>query len=219
MKKLFVLFITLCMAACMKEEEPVTAISETKIELKYDEQHQFVLKYGTLAIDNSRILWKSRDEKVGTIDVSGTFKARKIGKTVITAYTDNGMYQADVEVVTYDRSIQDPVLDFYASQDVIKAKEKGILHRQTSGVLDYSHVIKNLVCSLMYYFENGKMVECHIVYIYSIFNPEITTFFKERYPVMVKDGNVEVYYPDDQPFTVSLTKRNDGVTLIKYKAK
>lgn len=219
MKKFTFLFILFCMAACIKEDEPITVITETKIELKYDEQHQFVLKYGTLAIDNSRIRWKSRDEKVGTVDVSGTFKARKIGKTVITAYTDNAMYQADVEVVTYDRSIQDPVLDFYATKDAIKAKEKRNLIKETTESLDYLYNLNSLLSSLIYYFKDGKMVQCVIPNRVGIFTKEITTFLKERYPVMVKNGDKEIYYPDEQPFTVTLTKKNDGVTLIEYTAQ
>ncbi|WP_259014490.1 hypothetical protein [Emticicia fluvialis] len=219
MKKLTILFISFAVVSCIGEEEPVTTLSDTKIELNHDGKHQFVLKYGTMPIDNTRIIWKSRDEKVGTIDVSGTFHARKLGKSVVSAYTKDAIYQADVEVVTYDRSIQDPVLDFYATKAAIKAKEKRILHKESSETLQYSNGIKGLPCSLVYYFENGKMIKCIVTIPYSIFRNEVVTFLKERYPVMVKNGNTEVYYPDEQLFTASLTQTKDEDLTIIYSAK
>lgn len=59
--------------------------------------------------DNQTILWNSLDSTVAEIDENGTLTAKKKGKTTIVCQTQEGGYQAELEVIVQDVIALQPV--------------------------------------------------------------------------------------------------------------
>ncbi|WP_259014491.1 Ig-like domain-containing protein [Emticicia fluvialis] len=192
MKKLTILFIGLCLAACSKED-PMT-INQPNGQLKYDGTHQFTVKKGGNSV--SGVTWKSSDTKVGTVDNSGNFKARKIGKTDVTASTSDGSVSASIEIFPYTTFFAEPVVDFGLSKASVKSKEKRKLEEEATEGLLYTGE-NSKIENVAYTFSNNRLEYAAVLFqSTSAVVKEATTYMKERYPVSGVDGS-EIYFFSD----------------------
>ncbi|UTA66698.1 Ig-like domain-containing protein [Emticicia sp. 21SJ11W-3] len=192
MKKLTILFIGLCLAACSKED-PMT-INQPNGQLKYDGTHQFTVKKGGNSV--SGITWKSSDTNVGTVDNTGKFKARKIGKTEVSAATKDGTVKASVEILPYSKLYTEPVLDFGQTKATVKAKEKRKVILDDGDLLAYQGENSSIEL-VLYVFVSNKLEVCGpVLQESSAVVKEAGTFLKERYP---NNGvvNGEIVFLDD----------------------
>lgn len=211
MKKFSPLLVVLCFAACTTKEEPLTIISDTNIQLKYDGTHQFKLNKGNSTVADNEIVWQSSDPKVGTIDKKGLFEGRKIGKTEIIASTQNGSFKADVEILPYYTTYVEPVLDFYKTRQAIKAQERRELISEDAYTMIY-HIGNTKALSVIYIFEKDLMIGCGVFFNNKSLKPEVNTFLRERYPESITRGDYPGYLPDTENFT-ALIKEESGLAV------
>lgn len=200
MKKLSILFLGICLAACSKDD-PMT-ISQSSVQLKYDGSYQFTVKKGG---DNvSGATWKSSNTNVGTVDSKGNFKARKIGKTDVTASTGDGSVKASIEIQPYSTLYTEPVLDFNQSKATVKTKEKRkLLQESTDGLIYEGENSK--IEFVFYLFENNRLDGGGVVFeATSPVVKEATTFLKERYPNSSLDGSLIIFLDDNKKYEIIL---------------
>jgi len=200
MKKLSILFISFCLAACSKED-PMT-ISQSSVQLKYDGTHQFTVKKGGENVSGAT--WKSSDANIGTVDNTGKFKARKIGKTEISATSGDGSVKASIEIQPYSTLYTEPVLDFNQSKATIKAKEKRKLAQETTDGLIYEGE-NSKIEYIFYSFDNNRLEFSGVIFqATSPVVKEATTFLKERYPNSGIDGSLIIFLDDSKKYEIIL---------------
>jgi len=211
MKRLSPLLVVLCLAACATHEEPLTIMSDTSVQLKYDGTHQFNLNKGNSTVAANEIVWQSSDNKVGTIDKNGLFEGRKIGKTEVTASTQNGSFKAEVEILPYYTTYVEPVLDFYKTRQAIKALERRELTSEDGQTMIY-HIGNTKALSVIYIFEKDQMIGCGVFFNNKSLKPEVNTFLRERYPESITRGDYPGYLADTENFT-ALIKEESGLAV------
>ena len=201
MKKLILPFLLLVLVSCSKEDpEPAVVIDSPTLELKFDKEHQFVVKKGAETIDASTVTWKSSDELVGTVNASGLFKGRKIGETIITGKSSDGKIdlQSKVTITPYYTTCAEPVTEWGASIATIKSKEKRTLFNETAAGAAFTGENAKMRMAI-YLLEAGKLVSSGLSFTpTNEVGTELGVFFSERYP--------EFEVGDDQLFFVSDSK-------------
>ena len=91
-----VLLTVICLASCSKKEETKASkitiesisLNTTSGEMKPQEEFTLVANILPENAENKKIIWKSKDEKIATVDQEGKVTAITEGKTIITAYSD-----------------------------------------------------------------------------------------------------------------------------------
>lgn len=171
----------LILSCSKKDEKPSTKIDQETLSLNYDQTHQFKLTEGNTTVDARNVNWTSSDQSVGTIDGSGFFAAKKVGKTTISATANGSTLKSEVTVVPYSELCVEPVLDFGASFAAVKAKEKRIILQQTNTALMYKGENAK-VQNVFYGFESGRL-ESSILLLTPIeaVVEESVKFLSERY--------------------------------------
>lgn len=91
-----VLLTVICLASCSKKEETKASkitvesisLNTTSGEMKPQEEFTLVANILPENAENKKIIWKSKNEEIATVDQKGKVTAIAEGKTTITAYSD-----------------------------------------------------------------------------------------------------------------------------------
>ncbi len=202
-------FIFCC--ACTKED-PLT-ISDPSLELKYDSKHLFTVKKGAQTLSNSLIDWKVSDTKIGTIDYDGNFKGRKIGKTDVIAYTNEGTVKASVEITPYTNMYTEPSVDFKKSAQAIKSMEKRKIKSEDNEYIFYAGE-NSKVQYVIYHFTNNQLESSLVILTTTkaVVN-ELADFIHERYPVSGVFQGLAVALDDNKNYCIFMDV-DDSLGLV-----
>jgi hypothetical protein len=204
MKIIYALAISIFVfTSCKKADPEPTFISMTDpiLDVKYDQKNQ----YGWIAKEGLPTIWKSSDEKVGTISADGRFSARKVGQTTVTLTIDGQTKESKVTVSPYMTFIIEPLVEFGSTIANVKSKEKRKLLQETDDLLVYEGE-NSKVKLISYYKQNGKITSALLLFE-NVTNTvmDVTTFFKERYPDNGLVGGNVVHLSDDRKYGITLS--------------
>lgn len=175
MKKiLFLSLATLLMAGCSKDDGAKLSLSTNSVSL-YSEDTEKVTA-------SEKVTWSSDDEFVATIDNDGTITGEHVGKTIITATSNNGEDKCAVEVKAKYNTYTEPIFEFGASKSTIKSKESRILDTEKETSLLFKPE-KSAIQGVGYLFKDGKMTSIGVNVKLSSAQ-EATKFLIERYLVI-----------------------------------
>jgi len=206
MKHLIPYFLIVLTLLGCKDPVPATRIDSPVIDLKYDNLHQFIIKKGKDEIAPSKFQWTSSDEKVGTVDSNGLFKARKIGQTKIRAMADGKTFESNVTISPYNTFVIEPILEFGLDEAAIRTKEiREFLTK--SGNWVYFESASPSVRRVAYYFENDKSVHSLLLFQYTLENyasniAMFGTYYNERYPNKENIGGKVAYVDDNKTLAI-----------------
>lgn len=210
MKHLLLILIigSSCLLSCSKDAEPETTIDTNAVNLKYDQNHQFLIRKGSEGIPGSNFKWDSSDDNVGTISTDGNFKARKIGGTTITAKLKDQIFTSQVIVSEYSSLFTEPGIQFGLDKATIKQTSRGLLAQESENLLIYN-AFDNSLKWIIYIFEYNNLIGVVLDFDDSeAVQKEVKLFYKERYPVIatIKDTNDSIYINDERDKAIHLTK-------------
>ncbi|SEI42369.1 Ig-like domain (group 2) [Dyadobacter koreensis] len=198
------ILIVLLFLGC-KDRGPAT-IDAPSIELNYDNVHQFAIKKGKEDIAPSKFKWTSSNEKVGTVDGNGLFKARKIGQTKIIANGNGQTVESNVTVTPYNTFVVEPILDFSLDLPAIRARETGeVLFAGDYWI--YFERDNESLRRVGYFFENGKLANAVLLFNYTLANmasnaAKFATFYNERYPIKENIRGKIAYVNDEKTLAI-----------------
>ena len=179
MKKiLFLMTAVLVIAGCSKSEDGKLTLSANQVSLYSGDTKQVTV--------NDNATWSSKSEFVAEVSEDGIIKGNHVGKTIITATSDNGEALCEVVVNAKYSTYTEPVLEFGVDKATVKAKEKRTILEDKTSTLGYRGE-NSAVKSVAYLFENGKLTSSAIALSYS-YTEEIAKFLSERYQVIGKDS-------------------------------
>ena len=162
MKKiLFLMTAVLVIAGCSKSEDGKLTLSTNQVSLYSGDTKQVTV--------NDNATWSSKSEFVAEVSEDGIIKGNHVGKTIITATSDNGEALCEVVVNAKYSTYTEPVLEF----GVDKAT-----------VISYKGE-NSAVKKVAYLFEDGKLTSSALSLSYS-YTEEIAKFLSERYQVVGK---------------------------------
>ncbi|MFR8768498.1 MAG: Ig-like domain-containing protein, partial [Eubacterium sp.] len=115
---------------------------------------------------NDNATWSSKSEFVAEVSEDGIIKGNHVGKTIITATSDNGEALCEVVVNAKYSTYTEPVLEFGVDKATVKAKEKRTILEDKTSTLGYRGE-NSAVKSVAYLFENGKLTSSAIALSYS----------------------------------------------------
>ncbi|WP_159473231.1 Ig-like domain-containing protein [Dyadobacter sp. 3J3] len=195
-----------------KDAEPEITMTDPKtLELKYDQEHQFVMKKGNEITAGNLFGWSSSDQNVGTVAYDGKFKGRKIGTTVVKATAGGKEFMSTVTITPYSQIIKEPSFDFGSDKAAIKAKTTQLLTEEFDNYLVYAGN-NSAINRIIYFFQDGLLASVAIDFADTDeIEKEVTTFYKERYPIPVltqTGGNV---YINDEKTQGIFLDRNDSI--------
>ena len=183
MKKiLFLMTAVLVIAGCSKSEDGKLTLSANQVSLYSGDTKQVTV--------NDNATWSSKSEFVAEVSEDGIIKGNHVGKTIITATSDNGEALCEVVVNAKYSTYTEPVLEFGVDKATVKAKEKRTILEDKTSTLGYRGE-NSAVKSVAYLFENGKLTSSAIALSYS-YTEEIAKFLSERYQVIGKDSDVHI---------------------------
>ncbi|MFI5157751.1 MAG: Ig-like domain-containing protein, partial [Sphingobacteriales bacterium] len=183
MKKLLLYTLSIALllvSACSKngDNKPTATIDAQTVSMHYDETHQYSVT------NTTGLTWTSSDATVGTIDNSGLFTAKKIGKTIIKGTSGNISVQSTVTVTPYSTMCQEPYFILGASMATIEGKETRLLYGSTATGLLYTGENSKLRYA-EYIFDNTGFIEAALLLANTTdVVDEASTFFKERYTLL-----------------------------------
>ena len=185
MKKiLFLMTAVLVIAGCSKSEDGKLTLSANQVSLYSGDTKQVTV--------NDNATWSSKSEFVAEVSEDGIIKGNHVGKTIITATSDNGEALCEVVVNAKYSTYTEPVLEFGVDKATVKAKEKRTILEDKTSTLGYRGE-NSAVKSVAYLFENGKLTSSAIALSYS-YTEEIAKFLSERYQVIGKDSDGAYYF-------------------------
>ena len=214
MKRIYLLPLVLLIFSCSKDKEdspePTTFIDSATLELKYDKQHQFVVTKGTEVLDASTIKWNSSDTLVGKVDTKGNFKGRKIGTTTITGTINGKTVESKITITPYSSSFKEPYLGFGADISTVKSNETRKFIAELTSSLSFEGDNSKIRAVLYLLDTSKKMTSAGIFFENSsAMVTDVTTFYKERYPINgTKDGKV-AFFNDENTVGVQLSVNAD----------
>ena len=202
MKKiLFLMTAVLVIAGCSKSEDGKLTLSANQVSLYSGDTKQVTV--------NDNATWSSKSEFVAEVSEDGIIKGNHVGKTIITATSDNGEALCEVVVNAKYSTYTEPVLEFGVDKATVKAKEKRTILEDKTSTLGYRGE-NSAVKSVAYLFENGKLTSSAIALSYS-YTEEIAKFLSERYQVIGKDS--------DGAYTSSIMIRINIIWGLDYPLK
>lgn len=194
MKKiLFLMTAVLVIAGCSKSEDGKLTLSANQVSLYSGDTKQVTV--------NDNATWSSKSEFVAEVSEDGIIKGNHVGKTIITATSDNGEALCEVVVNAKYSTYTEPVLEFGVDKATVKAKEKRTILEDKTSTLGYRGE-NSAVKSVAYLFENGKLTSSAIALSYS-YTEEIAKFLSERYQVIGKDSDGALFIPSSCLFRSS----------------
>ena len=178
MKKiLFLMTAVLVIAGCSKSEDGKLTLSANQVSLYSGDTKQVTV--------NDNATWSSKSEFVAEVSEDGIIKGNHVGKTIITATSDNGEALCEVVVNAKYSTYTEPVLEFGVDKATVKAKEKRTILEDKTSTLGSSAIA--------------------LSYSYT---EEIAKFLSERYQVIGKDSDGAYYFINNDS-----DKYNMGVRL------
>ncbi len=167
--------VALLFIGCSKSEETTSAINQSEVKLKFDQEFAFALS------NAGSVQWASSDPFVGTIDNSGKFTAQHIGETTITATSSGRNVTAKVIVEPYITDIVEPHFNYGANKNAIKTLEKRNLKNESSTDLLYQG--QGQKENEVYYSFPGGSLDGSILTFrsYSSLATDLARFYGERY--------------------------------------
>lgn len=210
--------LIISLSGCSKKEvpKPTYAIDNSSLSINYDNEHQFIIKLGNGAADAGSFTWTSSDTTVGTINKTGLFKGKKIGKTTVKAEGNGTALISEVTINPYRTMFKEPVTAFGAPIDTIKSKEIRKFDEEIDGTIYFQGENAN-VQFVGYTFSNNKMTSAGI-----FFQPnnavieELPIFYNERYTYMGKDGDYNVFSGDK--YMVGIGQNNNSIFALYIPA-
>lgn len=198
MKKiLFLLTAALLIAGCSKDEEGKLQLSDKQVSLYSGETKQITV--------SENAVWGSRSEFVAKVSENGLITGNHVGKTIISATSENGEALCEVEVRAKYNTFMEPVLDFGASKSTIKSKESRQITKDSSDGLGYSGE-NSAVRGVAYLFSNDKLKSAALAINYP-YAEQTANYLIERYQVVGENNGLYVFINND------MDKYNMGVTL------
>jgi hypothetical protein len=212
MKKIYLLpILFLILSSCSKdkkdpEPEPTTFIDSATLDLKYDKQHQFIVTKGTEVLDGSTLKWSSSDTLVGKVDLKGNFKGRKIGTTTVTGTVNGKTVESKITITPYSTTFKEPYLGFGSDVATVKANETRKFITQLTSSLSFEGDNSKIRAVLYLLDANNKMTSAGIFFENSsAMVTDVTTFFKERYPIYGSQDGVAVFFDDKNTIGIQLS--------------
>ena len=130
MKKiLFLMTSVLVIAGCSKSEDGKLTLSANQVSLYSGDTKQVTV--------NDNATWSSKSEFVAEVSEDGIIKGNHVGKTIITATSDNGEALCEVVVNAKYSTYTEPVLEFGVDKATVKAKEKRTILEDKTSTLGY----------------------------------------------------------------------------------
>lgn len=207
MKKLLILLIIFfgMVTSCDSDNDPimVTSINLTRdnLTLHYDETFNFTVLETPSNIPDSSYIWRSSDPDVAEISHTGVLTAKKIGQTIISIETADGLFDDGcvVTVTPYSNLCAEPITQWGIGVKGIKDSEQRVLIDKNSWMVSFYGENANL-SQVRYYFNND---EDQLSEAMLLFNASLSvllegvTFFTERYtPLLEMDG--VFYFTDNE---------------------
>ena len=188
MKKiLFVcaLLATLFMSSCT-EESP--ELNTYRLVMNFESTTRLrVLDYD----GHNRVIWRSSDEFVATVDQSGRVVARHVGKAYIVAMVGGEELICDVYVDPIINVYQEPILAFGSSKNYILQEEWRELKFETSNSLEF---YGRDVDYYIYMFDYNRLVLAGVtIDPRSVTTNDLSLFLDERYQFVGEDGPVLLF--------------------------
>lgn len=209
MKKiLFLVTAALFIAGCSGDEEGKLKLSDNQVSLYSGDTKQISV--------SEKAVWNSRSEFVAEISQDGIIKGKHVGKTIISATSENGEALCEVEVKAKFHTFMEPILEFGASKSTIKSKESRQLIKDDATGLGYSGE-NSAVKGVAYLFTDGKLKSAALAISYS-YTGEVASFLNERYQVVSKENDMYLFINNDvnkYNMAVSLSVEN-GYLMIIY---
>lgn len=194
--------VLLIISCSKKDDKPSTTIDQEKLSLNYDQTHQFKLSEGSTAVDPAKVTWTSSDQAVGTINSSGLFSGKRIGKTTIKAVANGSTLTSEVTIIPYSELCKEPVVEFGTSMASVKTKESRVLTGQTSTELMYKGENSKLL-NVFYGFD-GPRLESSILLLSTSAGvvEESVKFFAERYEYVGEED--ELFFFENSKIAIGL---------------
>ncbi|MEJ7558279.1 MAG: Ig-like domain-containing protein [Pedobacter sp.] len=210
---------SLILSACSKKEStPESTIDATELTLNYDKEHQFSVKQGNNDIDESTYVWKSSDVTIGTIETSGLFKGKRIGKTTVTATKDGKTLTSQITINPYSTLFTEPYIDFTFTKANVKSKETRTLATGGEDATSLMYNGENTKISNIFYSFKNNLLEGSIVVFNTanIVPQDFGTFYLERY-TLVGDDDDTVYFAKGSTLVAIGETTGIGFTAIYVK--
>lgn len=192
MKKIFLLL------AIMLPMMFVSCSDDDKDEPKFEYGLEFSLYHGTTKQleSDANVTWHSENEFVAKVDGNGLVEGNHVGETYIVATNGYGnSTKCHVTVLPKYNTYTEPVLDFGASSDIIKSKERRTLLLENKDVLLFNGGNDSEVF-VRYPMENGAMAAAAISIKYN-YMKEAVDFIFERYQIIGEQDNVYFFINDN----------------------
>ncbi len=215
--------------ACKEDDTGPLTLERTQLDLKYDQEHQFVVKQGKNTVSSSDFTWKSSDEVVGVVGPDGKFSGRRIGQTTVTGTSSDGQstVTSEVTILPYSNLAKLPVLDFGASRATIESREtREFLSTLTTLDLGKQYFYKpesgnTKLRSLFYSYDNDKLDIAAWILVAKKDYDEAITFFSERYTFVgeTKTNKDLVYSDFDKVDIILANEGSAGRGYVAYFVK
>ena len=182
MKKiLFLVASVLVIVGCSKSEDDKLTLSNNNVTLYTEDTSEITA--------SEKSTWSSDDEFVATVASNGKITANHLGKTIITAKSDDGEAKCEVTVKARYNTYTEPVFEFGANKSVIKSKESRTILMEKEESLLFKPETSSIQ-GVSYLFENDKMYSIGI-FVELPSSLEVTKFLIERYLVIAAGvGNI-----------------------------
>lgn len=210
MKKILLLFMSiLAFTSCSKDDKTELTLSTNNITLYTEGTEQITA--------SEKAEWSSDSEFIAKVDKSGVITGSHVGKTFITATSDNGTAKCGVEVKAKYNTFTEPVLEFGASKSAIKSKESRTLNVEKTDNLLFNPD-KSTIKGVAYLFENGEMTSAG-VFVNMSSSLEATDFLIERYLVVgAGSGDIVGLMLNNQPnkatMSIAMSVESEYVLVI-----
>lgn len=202
--------LTLSTIGCSRDDDnPASenySITPTEVNIKHDKTQQFTVKNGSASLSASEFVWKSTDEKRGTVNSNGLLTANKVGSFQVSATKNGKTTTANVTISPYQSFFKEPVMGFGKTKAEIKASETRQLQNETATGLAYKGENSEIL-NIGYTFDSsGKMISAIAIFpstSTSITNT--TTFYKERYLVLGNQSGTIMMKDLDNPIFMGMS--------------
>ena len=138
MKKiLFLMTAVLVIAGCSKSEDGKLTLSANQVSLYSGDTKQVTV--------NDNATWSSKSEFVAEVSEDGIIKGNHVGKTIITATSDNGEALCEVVVNAKYSTYTEPVLEFGVDKATVYSQD---ISQKSSNLLRLNLILNGLQHSI-----------------------------------------------------------------------
>jgi len=186
----------LCFTSCSSDNGDGLSLNKTSLQLASDVKAQLEA--------SEKVEWSSESNFVASVDDKGMVVGNHVGKTYIVASNGGHVVKCGVEVIPLHYTLTEPIIDFGASESVIKSKENRTLIKEDSESLFYKDDKSDVVQGIFYLFDSGKLTSIGLLINLS-YTLVATDFFLERYqPFLLSDGTYIMINNDFKNYTAAV---------------